>query len=81
MKKELCIRQIYDDFINKVILTEQEIEVLNLYIKNYSLLKIADETKQGTATVSRIIADLKDKYNNYKKLEIEKLKIFDKSKI
>lgn len=81
MKKELCIKQIYDDFNNKTILSEQEKEVLDLFIKDYSLLKIADETKQGTATVSRIIADLKEKYNNYKKLEIEKLKILDKKTI
>lgn len=81
MKKELCIKQIYDDFNNKTILSEQEKEVLDLFIKDYSLLKIADETKQGTATVSRIIADLKEKYNNNKKLEIEKLKILDKKTI
>ncbi|MBR4178034.1 MAG: hypothetical protein IKR57_01640 [Bacilli bacterium] len=81
MKKELCIKQIYDDFNNKTILSEQEKEVLDLFIKDYSLLKIADETKQGTATVSRIIDDLKEKSNNYKKLEIEKLKILDKKTI
>lgn len=76
MKKELAIKQIYDDFLNKVILTDIEKEILLLYIKNNSLIKIADETSQGTATVSRIIADIKEKYNNYKKIEMEKLKIF-----
>lgn len=78
MKKELSIKVIYDDFINKVILTDQEKEVLDLYIKDYSILKIADKTSQGTTTVSRIIAEVKEKYKNYKKLEIEKLKILDK---
>lgn len=81
MKKELCIKQIYEDFISKTILSDAEIEVLKLYIKDYSILKIADETSQGTATVSRIIYSVKEKYNNYKKLEIEKLKILDKEKI
>ena len=81
MKKELSIKQIYDDFISKVILTEQEEEVLKLYIKNYSILRMADITAQGTTTVSRIIAELKEKYSNYKKLEIEKLKIFEKEKV
>lgn len=81
MKKELAIKQIYDDFISKVILTEQEEEVLKLYIRNYSILRIADITAQGTTTVSRIIAELKEKYSNYKKLEIEKLKIFEKEKV
>lgn len=78
MKKELCIKQIYDDFINKITLSDSELEVLLLYIKDYSILKIADKTMQSTATVSRIIADIKEKYNNYKKLEIEKLKILYK---
>lgn len=81
MKKELSLKQIYDDFINKVILTDQEKEVLDLYIRNYSILKISDITSQGTTTVSRIIADIKDKYKNYKKLEIERLKIFEKEKV
>ena len=77
MKKELSINFIYNDFINKVKLTEKEKEILDLYIDDNSIVKIADETSQGTATVSRIIANIKDKYNNYKKLEIEKLRILN----
>ena len=76
MKKELSIKLIYDDFTNKVLLTESEKEVLLLYIKNNSIVRIAEETNQGTATVSRIIYELKDKYNKYKNLEIAKLEIF-----
>lgn len=81
MKKELCIKQIYEDFINKIILTEQEKEVLIMYIKDYSILKIANETMQSTATVSRIIFNIKEKYKKYKLLEIEKLKILDNKKM
>lgn len=73
MKKELAVRQIYDDFVSKVILTENEKEVLLKYIKGNSIVKIAEDTMQGTATVSRIIAQLKEKYENYKKLELAKL--------
>lgn len=75
MKKELAIRAIYDDFLNKMILTDIEKEVLLRYIKNESIVKIADETKQSTSTISRTISLLKEKYENYKKLEIEKLMI------
>lgn len=81
MKKELCLKAIYDDFINKVILTDQEKEVLDLYIRDYSILKIADETKQGTTTVSRIISEVKTKYKKYKQLEIEKLKILGNKEV
>lgn len=75
MKKELSIKQIYDDFISKVTLLDIEKEVLDLYIKDTSIVSMANELSMGTTTVSRIIADLKEKYNNYKKLEISKLEI------
>ena len=73
MKKELAVKQIYDDFTSKIILTDNEKNILDLYIKNESIVKIANTTNQSTSSVSRTIADLKDKYNNYKKLELAKL--------
>ena len=73
MKKELAIKQIYDDFTSKIILTDNEKIILDLYIKNESIVKIATMTSQSTASISRAIADLKEKYNNYKKLELAKL--------
>jgi len=76
MKKELSIKQIYDDFTSKVILNETEKDVLNKYIKNESIVKISTDLSISTASISRIIADIKNKYNNYKKLELVKLKFF-----
>ena len=73
MKKELANKQIYDDFISKTILTDNEIDILIRYIKKDSIVKIADETKQSTPTVSRAIASIKEKYENYKQLELAKL--------
>ena len=73
MKKELAIKQIYDDFVSKAILTDNEKDILVRYIKNDSIVKIANDTKQGSATVSRVIASIKEKYENYKRLEIAKL--------
>ena len=73
MKKELSIKQIYDDFTEKVILNDNEKEILIRYIKNESIIKIAEETSQSTSSVSRTIAQLKDKYKKYKELEIAKL--------
>lgn len=75
MRKELSIKQIYDDFISKTILSDVEEQVLILYIKNNSIIKMSDELCLGTATISRIINELKQKYQNYKKLELAKLKI------
>lgn len=76
MKKELCIKQIYDDFLSKVILNEMEKQVLDLYIQNISIVKIADITAQSTSTISRTIMEIKNKYNTYRKLELSKLEIF-----
>lgn len=78
MKKDLCIKQIYNDFIDKILILDNEKEVLDLYIRNESLVKICDITGQSMSTVSRIIAELKDKYNIYKELEISKLNILMK---
>lgn len=73
MKKELAVKQIYDDFTSKIILTDNEKMILDLYIKNESIVKIANITSQSTSSVSRTIADLKEKYSKYKKLELAKL--------
>jgi len=80
MKKELAIKQIYDDFTSKIILTDNEMDILLRYIKNDSIIKIANDTNQGTTTVSRVIAELKNKYNNYKQLELAKLVLLQKNK-
>lgn len=78
MKKELASLQILNDFLSKTILNDNEIEVLKRYIKNETIVKIANDTLQSTATVSRIIADLKIKYAKYKQLELAKLIILQK---
>lgn len=73
MKKELAIKQIFDDFISKTFLNDNEKDILVRYIKNDSIVKIAEETLQSTATISRVIASIKEKYDNYKTLELVKL--------
>lgn len=75
MKKELAIKQIFDDFVSKTILNDNEKDILIRYIKGDSIVKISTDTSQSTASVSRTVATLKEKYNNYKKLEIAKLKL------
>lgn len=80
MKKELAIKQIFEDFANKTILTDNELDILVRYIKNNSIVKIANDTSQSTSSVSRTIAMLKDKYSDYKKLEIAKLILLQSDK-
>ena len=76
MKRELSISQIYNDFINKVLLTDEELKVLDMFIKNYSYVKIGNELGMSDRNVGRIVNALKQKYEIYKKLEVARIKIF-----
>ena len=80
MRDTLSMKQIFDDFVNKTILTENEKEVLMKYIKRESIIKIAEDTIQSTTSVSKTIAKLKRKYESYKKLEMTKLLLFNNDK-
>lgn len=79
MRKELASMQIFNDFISKTILNDDEIDVLMRYIKNETIIKIANETSKSTSSVSRTIAELKQKYKRYKELELAKLILLQKS--
>lgn len=78
MIRELSCKLIYNEFITKEILTEEEIKVLNMLLKHYSLVKMSREACMSTAVISRYIRRIKDKYNDFKKIELSKLDIFDK---
>lgn len=80
MKKDLAIKQIFDDFVNKIILNDNEKDILLRYIKDDTIVKIANDTCQSTSSVSRVVADLKEKYQKYKDLELAKLILFQKDK-
>lgn len=80
MKKDLAIKQLYNDFIIKVTLTENEKDILDRYIRGDTLTKISMDTTQSYSTISRTIVDLKIKYETYKRLEIAKLTLLQKNK-
>lgn len=80
MKKELANKIIYDDFISKTVLTDNEKDVLIRYIRKDSIVKISSDTKQSTTSVSKAIASTKQKYQNYKKLELAKLTLLLENK-
>lgn len=73
MRVELANKQLFDDFVNKTILNENEIDILIRYIKRESIVKMSEETRQSTASISRIVAKLKNKYQDYKKMELAKM--------
>lgn len=75
MIKELCNKIIYNDFLSKVVLTDEEKKILDMLLVRYTLVKISQEIGMSDRNVSRVVKSLKDKYEMYKKLEIAKLSI------
>ena len=75
MIKELCNKIIYNDFLSKVVLTDEEKKVLDMLLVRYTLVKISQEIGMSDRNVSRVVKSLKDKYEMYRKFEIAKLSI------
>lgn len=75
MIKALSCKIIREDFIDKMVLTNDEIEVLEMLLKGYLITKIAIQTHQSDRNVGKIIRRIKDKYENYKQLELSKMSI------
>ena len=78
MKTELAIKQIYEEFISKVMLDNDEKQVLDMFLKNYSYIKIGDTIGMSDRNVGRVMRTVKQKYENYRKLEVSKLELFKK---
>lgn len=76
MFKELSNKIIYEDFRSKTVLTDEEIKILDMLLLKYSIIKIADKCNMSDRNVSRIIKEIKNKYNNYKTIEVAKLGVF-----
>lgn len=76
MFKELSSKLIYDDFKTKMVLTDDEIKVLDMLLLKFSITKMAQEINMSDRNVSRIIKDVKEKYYMYKKIELAKLDVF-----
>lgn len=55
MKTELAIKQIYEDFISKVTLDEDERKVLDMFLKNYSYVKIGYNIGMSDRNVGRVM--------------------------
>lgn len=77
MLEKLRIKDIYNDFIYRFTLTDEEAKVLNMLIKRYTIPKIAMELYISEPKVSVIIKKLKKYYKQYEELERLKIKIFN----
>lgn len=73
MVEKLRIKEIYDDFIKNVSLTDEQIKILDMLIKKYTIVKISMEIGASQRTISYEIKKLKDLYNNYYNLQLTKM--------
>ena len=72
MVEKLKIKEIYNDFIKNVSLTEEQIKILNMLINKDSIVKISMEIGVSERTVGYEIRKLKDLYNDYCSLQLAK---------
>lgn len=72
MVEKLKIKAIYDDFINNVSLTEEQIKILDMMLKKETIVKISMEIGASQRTISYEIRKLKELFNKYYEMQLYK---------
>ena len=78
MVEKLKIKAIYDDFINSVYLTEEQIRIINMLLNRDSIVKISMEIGVSQRTINTEIRKLKDLFNKYYDLQLFKAEMLSK---
>lgn len=73
MVEKLRIRALYDDFVSKVKLTEEQKRILDMMINKDTIIKISLEIGVSERTIKYEIKKIKQLYNNYLQMEISKM--------
>jgi len=75
MVEKLKINIIYNDFLDNVHLTEEQIKILNMMIKKETRYKISTEIGVSERTINYEIQKIKKLYKNYCDLQLTKITI------
>ena len=75
MVEKLKIKIIYNDFLDNVHLTEEQIKILNMMIKKETRYKISTEIGVSERTINYEIQKLKKLYKEYCNLQVTKTTI------
>lgn len=70
MVEKLKIKAIYDDFIENVKLTKEQIEILDMLINKESIVKISLKLGISERTVGYEIRKIKNLYNDYCQMQL-----------
>lgn len=73
MIEKLKIKMIYNDFINNVSLTEEQIKILNMLIKKEKIIKISLEIGVSERTINYEIKKIKKLYDDYYTSQVMKI--------
>lgn len=78
MIEKLKIKMIYNDFLDNVHLTEEQIKILNMMIKKETRYKISTEIGVSERTINYEIKKIKQLYKEYINLKIAIANLLDK---
>ena len=73
MLEKLKIKAIYNDFIENVTLTEEQIKILNMLLKKDSILKISMEIGVSERTINYEIKKIKNLYKDYYNMQLSRM--------
>ena len=73
MVEKLKVKVLYDDFISKVTLTNEQKRILDMMINKDTIVKMSLEIGVSQRTINYEIKKIKELYNNYLQLEISKM--------
>lgn len=73
MIEKLKVKEIYDDFINHVILTDEQKRILDMMLKKESIVKISMEIGASQRTIGYEIRKIKDLFEKYYRMQLYKV--------
>lgn len=73
MIEKLKVKALYDDFVSKVKLTDEQKRILDMMINKDTIVKMSMEIGVSTSTIDKEIRKIKDLYNKYLQIEIVKM--------
>ena len=73
MIEKLKIKAIYDDFVSKVRLNEEQKKILNMMLNRDKIVKMSLEIGVSERTIKYEIKKIKTLYNNYLQMEMTKM--------
>lgn len=73
MVEKLKVKAIYDDFISKVTLNDEQIKILDMLINRDTIVKMSLEIGVSQRTINYEIKKIKKLYENYLQMEISKM--------